>query len=742
MSAKNLKKLSLTLSNKNNSPEDSLPSPPPSPQQLPKHRSFKHGSQVIVFKGNYKGYIESVRKYHPATARINTYKYELIPYIPSAPLYVGQQLVSFTLPPATVTEINWVQVQHNNQVHYMPSYNISQFYEMQPTKHVQILELNQHEALIQDMNSQKQYEIPKKDIDPSKIQYVAKISVRDIAEGSFLQVRTDVQYAKIAIPQEFAINTKFLKKNHDDTYTITQGDFQNYNATIKQWIEPTVELIINHQRILVPVSNVYYLDLLLKNGNYFSIDSINPDGSLTGQEKNQNQIWHTTIGQHDIQCTLQGFSFLNEPHKDQDQDQHQENVDEILVADHIDDVEEKYVLTFKNIEHMQNQKLKLTKVQKAINDYVNKLLNIYNLQHYFDTYTIITDIEIHVQKIQQMLRAAGQNDFVGQEGLIFLVACNVLRLIVKLDKLAIFGQTKDVTSTYIDFLIRKGFIHHQHINHDNIFTLGSWSSEVHATTTPKTIIHNVWRLINTFEDQHLVFPTCSFHNFSNSIDIHPLVRRVREENIVKFATAKQLFEGRIPPTATNVFWGSQYTDIINHYKVMLENRVKTARNKNTKIVYQYVLDNFTRTPMAINELEKNISTDPLAQHKIEQLQTVFKLLMNKIAEHEMGRQEKSKLIQQQHEESLAKRHLCDTQKRLKVMSLDANDDYTPDIISPAVMEKRFLETIKRFKNIHAAVTKHTTNTTNYQTRIIKRMINDEDDYEGDYSAQYNDDYDE
>lgn len=766
MSSKNLKKLFLAH---NSRPESSLPSPPLSPKQpsglLPKYRSFKHGYEVIIFKGNHKGCIQTVRKYHPATARINTYTYELIPYSPSAPLFVGQQLthVSGTcLPPATVEEINLLQVKHKNNVFYAPSHKIFQCIEINQNnkKMVQILGFGMDGALVRDINTDnvnliidsikndgsitfgQEMVIPHAAINPSRIHYILNDSIDRVEKGSVVQILAANPYAKIRIPYEFVIKKKLLKMEPDGTYT-----YQNHPAEIKETFEPSLELVINHIITFIPVSNVFYLDLLLKNGAYFSVNRINSDGTLVGREKGQHGKI-STIRQSDIQRTLPGFTFLEDEYSPETDDvaqigdeyiHEQQQDDRDQIGNVMDEVAQKYVLTFKNTEHMQTQKVKLTKLQTDIKNYINRLFNVYNINHYFDKHMLISDIEGQMQKIKQMLLDAGQIDFIGPESIIFLVACNVLRLIVKLDKMAIFGRTKDVVTTYMDFLIKNKFMERGHFTEDNIFTQGTWSKIVRPTTTPQTIMRNVWRLLNCFEAVDTPIPTYFYNNVAcEGVEIKPLIRK---QVIIKTVTAKQIFEDRIPSTATTVVWGLQYEEIINRYKAMLSHRVKTAKHQNTKIVYQYVLENFTRAPMALKELEGATSTDPLAQHKIERLNSVFEKLMNSVRVHETQREQKRKSMEVERQDAVHKRQFIDSHKQMKMMNLGGDNDWTPDMISPAVMEKKFLESVKQFKNVYAAVTKHK-DSINYQTRVIKRIIGDgyeECEGDGDYAACYNDD---
>lgn len=128
-------------------------------------------------------------------------------------------------------------------------------------------------------------------------------------------------------------------KKDNDNIEIVKGPFSSYTGKIISEIQPKVKVSIftSYGSTLhtTNLNNIFFKDILLKNGNLFQVDVIN-NNNINGKEFVGNTIVPRIISINDIQQFLEGFKFINPNYKEDETDM-SSNKDSLLIDDTTDD---------------------------------------------------------------------------------------------------------------------------------------------------------------------------------------------------------------------------------------------------------------------------------------------------------------------------------------------------------------------------------------------------------------------
>lgn len=656
MSGKDLKAFAKFLKGKSASSSSQLPR---APGNAGERQKFKHGYTAIITSGPYKGDVGEVREYLPATVVVDTRDNTYVRYERFSP---PQLDVVKTLPDTRlgrVVELDYHQVSHP-AVHNKPFVHANELFRLVRYK-------GEYARLMREGNSDCVIK-PIKDDDfvPSlaldvmehfanklvneKISYHQEQTVsckllgsypkaillsdqKGMKRGLIVSISQDEPYARVVVPHQARILASSIQDG-----VIKKGPLRGMKANIVEKHEAQVRLLMpNSDKITLPVSMIFYRDLLLTNDRPFQVDKIVKDGNTEkifgkqfGERKEIKKITKS-----DIKMLFPGFSF-------------KDNVDEDapavastqpeFISEMNNQVEsasnEEYTESFEDRQRTQRMQEQLNKDEEKLYDMIEKISQIFNLKGRLNPYALIVEIQNAIQKLVGELQRQQINDFIDEGTLRFIVAGMVLRDIVKNGLTAVFGKGNTIIRAYTLSLTKNKFLK-DHYTQSNLMGSGTTLFDVYLPipqppTSLEQLMNNTWKLLNTMANTDLQPRTGPHFPLIEGDSLYVLGKTQRKGDIIKMVTPRDVLENRVPATAKRIYWGPRFQPLLEEYNNSLRNRIRDAPNDNTREVYEYVLKNLERAPIVLNE-STNEGKDKLAREKTKMLKFISEYLFKEAA---------------------------------------------------------------------------------------------------------------
>lgn len=499
-----------------------------------------------------------------------------------------------------------------------------------------------------------------------------------------------------------------LRKEYSDKLgnAITRGRLiQKHPTSLTLYIEANGRTITGHyiksngefvHRPITP-NDVFYMDILLKNGNVFQVNKISDDDTMiTGIERVNNKFVDRMIANNDndIASFQPGFSFskqviklypeveyvseeTQEAEPEVDEIEEEEYVESDEIPEESEEVQEgeeemqkfaktfeqgpEMVSTFKDAERTYISRPQMTSAQKDIRLKINKILSIYNVD--IDEYYLIKKVESLIEQIQEDLKNANVM-FWRNNDVKFIIACAVLHEIIQRGLISyVVSAKQDVITKYVSdlsqrekFTFEESFFGKQGekellsraqqflVNVDvqnSIFLRSDWTK---LYTVDNNMVEKLIKEKNLPELFKIIINNCMEivqHHYGR-IDLNPedFPPIIREADLIpigksKYIYPEDLLDGKIPETATAIYWNKNYKNLLETYKKSLQAKVDSSKTETNKNIYKYVIDNIERAPFALLESEKLQKTlaDKQLQFEVlkyNTLKTVYDQLLKQI----------------------------------------------------------------------------------------------------------------
>jgi hypothetical protein len=490
-------------------------------------------------------------------------------------------------------------------------------------------------------------------------------------------------------PRVISVQQNHIVKQQDvEKVKILKGEFKNYvgqiirsqPAYLSVYIDSLGKQMSSYvdkfgkTQKLEP-TDVFYIDLILANGNAFQVNSINSQGLIKGIEKTLQGYEAKTINQSDIARLQPGFKFHAHQSVSQEEFDSQNLLQEEVVTSEVedrDDVSEpeedgfykdqeesnleydepQFVSSFKDQDRVTFQNIKLNKSQEEIKRVIEKIfLNIVGRS--IAEELVVSDFIIHVDEIlnitKEKLQSSSnmQNNWTPGDKRV-IISCMAFRHLVKNDY-AYFISQSNLLNTFIDMLINKQIINRKHVE-NNIFLQNEWTSafSIPMFKLPKQfeeiiyiIFQNCYDYLNSIDD-FIEIPT--FNNSKTTDESQFLkVEKISKEPPRKYAYASEVINNAIPSTAIKVLWAPRFQNVFVEYHKLLDTRVKALEEKgkensiqkqnyiNSAKVYAWVNENLQQAPFVLKDLDMSME---LAEEKKQALEKVFKVLLTAISQVE------------------------------------------------------------------------------------------------------------
>jgi len=416
-------------------------------------------------------------------------------------------------------------------------------------------------------------------------------------------------------------------------------------------------------------ADVFYLDLKLRSGNYFEVKKITDDGKILGLEKNLNYGSFTPkeITMDDIESLQPGFSFRDtEGERSGERDTESEELEFVsdesadMITDEFDTTDEtptdesgmyaegdaegtgeEREFAFEAIEAPEEQEMKsayadvsrtaytqirLSPAEEQIKTKVKKITKLFGINdNEIKLYTIIENVSTAIKKMKMELnKVEDYRDTWVESDERYIIASLVLYEIVRSGLSYLFVNKMDnVLGNYVENLIEGGFFKPKDLkqtfflkpNWTGVFELNAEMIEVLIKQKNYKELHEM-TLTNANKFMGTIFelPAINDDVVSSVVkleDLIPLGQKSMQDFPKKYITIKDIMKGDpIPPTATKIIWGPVYGNILVRFKNALAAKIEESRNNETKVVYEYVLQNIEQAPFVLKTMEEILTSGP------------------------------------------------------------------------------------------------------------------------------------
>ena len=268
----------------------------------------------------------------------------------------------------------------------------------------------------------------------------------------------DIELIVGGIPRTLLINKSWVKKYADDEVKVLKGEYKNMKGKIVKRYdgEVVVNIAATGQDKKYKTKDVFYMDLLLKNNNYFQVSEILED-KLRGYENDKIKIVQKVIKMSDVKEMMPGFKMekVNEINKDNGEDDMlADEIDKFFAEEEKDmeekDMEEKDIeekefdyeeepeeemedmkVSFADIERSAYENVKLTSDQMEYEKYIKQIVGDVELVNKFDIFKKVDAIMNEIVKPGNIYVSGNEKDGLAkhnddkQRNLKYIISCLV-----------------------------------------------------------------------------------------------------------------------------------------------------------------------------------------------------------------------------------------------------------------------------------------------------------------------------
>jgi len=401
---------------------------------------------------------------------------------------------------------------------------------------------------------------------------------------------------------------------------------------------PRVSILLNNKQSYVNADEVFYNDLLLKNGNMFQVERVEQDASnmykFIGKERTQRGIVDKTISSDDIKEYMRGFRILTEKEDESSYDfaDSEYDIDTMdSTADESDSEgstygegeEEKYTYeegeeepSFKDIQRTGKIYDKLSSTQKKYYELIKRILNLNNENiDDIDVYGTVDDIMNVLQSFDKQLNENNVN-FDIMNSIIdtrMIIACIVSYRMLENDM--VYPGFEE----YIKILYDAGYFPEIDIENSLLFersnTIFKCTEKVTRVDSQLIKLQKMMQCFNVIIQRMMNKNILLKSNIESSkqlaLEAKAIVPNLKEYKT--FITLEDILQNKdIPDTVTKIIWGPGSMKYVKEWKELLikkQDELKDSidqKDINKRNLYRYVNDNLDLGPIALTKLSRNI----------------------------------------------------------------------------------------------------------------------------------------
>lgn len=416
-----------------------------------------------------------------------------------------------------------------------------------------------------------------------------------------------------------------VKHVNDNVMLIQRGTYKGAMGRFVKYNEIKVGALLNNNPMVLPISNLFFKDLLLKNGNYFQVNKVVLENEkyyvfYGFESNNQNEL---SIKQDDISEILLGFRLyegsgpvVDEIREDKtydysstidtiDQDETDETDDEeedLSELEELSDIstneEEQPEMrsAFSDKMRLYEQK-SLTKKGGMYYDIIKKILDIKNIgiDDIGNLYDLVKEVETVVDKLTEHLKILGENFNISTSliDIRMIIACMVAYKIVG-NGLDLGGFKIYIKELYENNIFIGNVMNSVLLNAPEVFN---------CTNLRKTKIEleKITMLMECFDKelQNLLSLSIKFHEVRpiDMGELIPIQRKPLAYSKRQFSTIEDVKRGKIPIGAKKMVWSGK--------QMMKIKRIKEKLSKGGDLD-KYIYENIENSPILLKSARENM----------------------------------------------------------------------------------------------------------------------------------------
>lgn len=426
--------------------------------------------------------------------------------------------------------------------------------------------------------------------------------------------------------------------------------------------------------------DLFFMDVVLQNDNYFQVKKVLKNGNFVGYEKNETgRLLYREISQAEIKEFSKGFSVFGTIGEDFSEVDENMQIEKELLEEQ--DEEQEFVSSYKDVERIAFTGENMTNKQKQIKNNINKIFELFSLPQSNNIFKLISDIESANKLLKEKLSEKGiqlqiktdEKFIIGVLTYYFLLEQNIYNIEYE---------------NYVSSLIDKKIIRATP-NTKSVFLIPDWSDTFSVKRENLDLLtpNQLARLIFSNCDKFLSFwfdKTADQQIKSPELELIPL-GKVEKQEIYPVTITSIVRQESIPDETKNIIWSEPYISILKNYKRELLEKLKNKTRKSTQDVYKFVYDNLQNGILILNKLSKEIEKESdkekskiltRNQKYLEKYwNEVFSLVKDQYEIEKKNKDLKIKKLQEQKTEDLKRRETAIERKRLtrRLEEIDISD---------------------------------------------------------------------
>lgn len=450
------------------------------------------------------------------------------------------------------------------------------------------------------------------------------------------------------------------------TITLNSSGRKLYNHTVKT---PTG----NVNRHIYP-NDLFYLDILLKNGNYAEVLGIDDSNSIFIKEKTQSAFEKRFITLDDIQSLLPGFKWTDIDTEiedtpvrleenmliDNNDNENGENVDdaddidnanqdgfygdgdqednfmENVIPDSVAIDEQEMKESYKDKERQTIVYEDLTPQQKKFKNFITEILKNEQLpEDSFNIMNIINDINIVLTEIDKMSEKENIDQDIYFSGYKFVIGSIMYYKISNLKKINVFSFTKNVLPVLFGKAVKINNIINSNNHIFHLYTGLSYFGHLKTSRQIKAWINNkktdpfsvivemmtiaqqlTKKILNLTETtfkhkEQILTPLGQGHTESNTYIPYDKYNDITRK---KFLTFNEIFKDGLPEKEYKILYNSKIREILNKAQADINTKLATTeKNSDDYNNLEFIKKNLLRLPYAM----RNTSPDSENYHNMK-----------------------------------------------------------------------------------------------------------------------------
>lgn len=421
-----------------------------------------------------------------------------------------------------------------------------------------------------------------------------------------------------------------------DVVEIIRGPLFGMQGSIRNIHKTRVGIIVDGLPLTVETDQIFYKDLLLKNGKYFHVIHIDLDNDnyvIDGVELGGKEIVRITL--NDVSEMVSGFKLGKEIEKfdvetqeddgyslrdsvsseigsdgemDSDDSKSQSSLD---ITDDLDsnsvlgedDVLEKS--TFRDIERTSRIFSGWTKDQKRYLDLIKKLLkNIKKNDDILNVFALIDKIESILNSFDKEIEKSGENFDIYSSSidLQMVIACCVAYDLVNMGEFGFSNFTNYINSLYSAGYFSGSVVSSVLVELPEVFVCNELKRTKIAFERVKMLMLCFNRLIQEMLGINIDF---DIRRESSTLEYEKVIRKEKIHDKRGFILPEDVINDINIDVSKKILWSPIYIDRINKWRKRIVEKVNTSSGI-TKRVYDFIEKNIEMSPIVLLKLRDQV----------------------------------------------------------------------------------------------------------------------------------------